>query len=104
MFDERTNYTLHVGEHLLSGDPAVAAEDAFMYHDKMMFTTYDRDNDFSPDNCAQTQGGGFWYNDCAWCGVNTKRGSTDDFRWWYWAHDPDSSLPLQLSRMWLQCK
>jgi len=69
--------------------------DALSYSDGMMFSTYDRDNDLSTDNCAVAHGGGFWYKDCANCRVNTVRGVSDDFAWNGWK--------LQSSRMWLMC-
>jgi len=95
VLNERTNYTLHVGGY--SGN---AGQDSLSYQNYMMFSTYDRDNDLFPGNCAADHGGGFWYKDCANCEVNSKRPSADDFGW--------AGLPggqaLQSSRMWLQCK
>ena len=101
LLSEQTNYTLQVYGY--SGN---ARYDALSYHNGMMFTTYDRDNDpwtHSPsnNNCAVHNGGGFWYKDCAaHCRVNGVRGVHDDFYW--------NSLPggqqLQTSRMWLTCR
>ena len=94
---ESSNYRLHVAGY--SGN---AGRDALDYHNGMMFTTYDRDNDpWSSGNCAVNNGGGFWYKTCAICEVNTPRvGGGDEFSW--------DGLPggrlLQSSRMWLQCK
>ena len=91
---ESSNYTLLVSGY--SGN----AGDAFGKHNGL-FSTYDRDNDLWPLNCAARSGGGFWYKNCYYCGVNSDR-SNDvyDFCW--------SNLPggesLQSSRMWLQCK
>jgi len=96
VLSEATNYTLHVASY--SGNTGL---DALSYHNGMMFSTYDRDNDLhSGQNCAVTYGGGFWYHaGCFHCGVNTAR-STGYFTW--------ASLPVgnyvQTSRMWLQCK
>ena len=91
---ERTNYTLHV-----SGYSGNAGRDSFSYHNGEMFTTYDRDNDKNPNNCAVFNGGGFWYKNCAACEVNTVRDGGGDFTW--------DGLPggnkLQASRMWLLC-
>jgi len=86
---ESSNYTLLVSGY--SGN----AGDAFGYHNGMMFTTYDRDNDLHPGNCATIDGGGFWYKICFRCGVNTVNFS--------WNGLPGGRL-LQSSRMWLQCK
>ena len=46
VFSEATNYTMQVSGY--SGN----AGDAFSYHDGMMFTTYDRDNDISTTNLS----------------------------------------------------
>ncbi|XP_059175171.1 angiopoietin-related protein 7-like isoform X2 [Physella acuta] len=40
------------------------ATDNFSYHNGMAFTTLDRDNDRSSDNCAERWKGGWWYNSC----------------------------------------
>ena len=88
---ETYNYELKVAGY--SGN---AGRDSLSYHNGMMFTTYDRDNDLWPGNCAVYEGG-FWYKTCAYCRVN---GSGGYFSW--------SGLPggdaLQSTRMWLQCK
>jgi len=95
---EPTNYMLHVGGY--SGN---AGRDAFNSHDRMMFTTYDRDNDrlktAENSNCAVITGGGFWYGGCAECEVNTVRGVAGDFTW----EGLPGGKPLQSSRMWLMC-
>jgi len=88
---EATNYRLHVAGY--SGN---AGRDSFTYHNGMMFSTYDRDNDRISEHCALGQGGGFWYNGCQFCGVN-------DINRFDWAGLPGGQL-LQTSRMWLQCK
>jgi len=37
------------------------------YHNGMMFSTYDQDNDLSPNNhCATSHSGGWWYRRCYW--------------------------------------
>ena len=41
------------------------ADDFLEYHNGMMFTTKDRDNDKSSwPNCAKQWKGAWWYNDC----------------------------------------
>jgi len=95
VLSEQTNYTL-----LVSGYSGCCSYgDALGYLNRMMFTTYDRDNDpwthSNPrykNNCAVYHGCGFWYKDCGDCGVNA---SSDDFAWGRWT--------LQSSRMWLVC-
>jgi len=94
---ESDNYRLEV-----SGYSGNAGRDSFSWHNGLMFTTADRDNDVwswgSPGNgnCAVLRGGGFWYKYCCHCCVN----SNYLFKW--------TGLPggrfLQSSRMWLQCK
>ena len=74
VMSEKHNYRLQVAGY--SGN---AGGDAFSYHDGMMFTTYDRDNDVwtgsnYQGNCAVLNGGGFWYKNCAHCDVNTDGG------------------------------
>ena len=92
---EATNYRLQVAGY--SGN---AGQDSFRYQNGMMFTTYDRDNDLLSDsNCAVVNGGGFWYNECALCGVNV-RSVYDKFSW----AGLSGEMQLQSSRMWLQCK
>ncbi|XP_043069225.1 fibrinogen C domain-containing protein 1 [Drosophila bipectinata] len=46
------------------------AGDSLKVHLKMKFTTYDRDNDLHQGNCAQTDGGGWWYSSCAHSHLN----------------------------------
>jgi len=72
--------------------------DAFGWHIGMMFSTYDRDNDDSSTNCADSFGG-FWYNNCGGSMVNAK--TADGFFYWNGLPGDDK---LQSSRMWLECK
>ena len=97
---EAFNYTIQVSGY--SGN----AGDALWYHNGMMFTTYDRDNDQNINNCAVRHGGGFWYNDCVYCGVNVARArSQQHFRWVgrVGTRNDAHILPLQSTRMWLTC-
>ena len=41
----------------------------FLYSN-MQFTTKDKDNDLSSDNCGVRHKGGWWYNDCSWANPN----------------------------------
>jgi ficolin len=56
--DEDSNFRLHVSG--FSGN----CGDGLNYHDGNMFTTKDRVNDESEDNCAQTYKGAWWYKGC----------------------------------------
>jgi len=100
VYGESQNYLL-----LVSGFSGNAG-DALWYHDRALFSTYDRDNDEWKNrkwnnNCALIRGGGFWYNKaCDHCGINTVRGRPGDFRWYSKQH---KQRLLQSSRMWLTC-
>jgi len=96
VFGESRNYTLHVSGY--SGN----AGDSFSYHNGMMFTTYDRDNDpwthtnsRNNDNCAVLYACGFWYKSCGNCHVNA-----GDLAWY---SRQTGRLDLQSTRMWLTC-
>jgi len=58
--NEFAKYEMHVGKY--SG----TAGDAFSAHNKMDFSTIDKDNDMYGGSCAQKFGGGWWYanTDC----------------------------------------
>ena len=91
VLSEADNYRLLVSGY--SGNIG----DALSWHNTMMFSTYDRDNDQYILNCAALRGGGFWYERCAYANVNSIhsifRWYQPDFKWHY----------LQTSRMWLTC-
>ena len=95
VLSEADNYRLQVSGY--SGN----AGDALNYHNDMMFTTYDRDNDswtnnLFNNNCAVMIGGGFWYNGrgCAHAGINAVR--RVQFVWY--------NVRLKSVRMWLTCR
>jgi hypothetical protein len=55
---EIANYTGNAGDGLLN-------------HNRMKFTTYDRQNDMNgEENCAQLYRGAWWYKDCFWSNLN----------------------------------
>jgi len=93
---EASNYRLKVTGYQFSGHND-DTRDAFYHYHNAMFSTYDRDNDQSSDNCAVLNGGGFWYNNCNSVGVNAARDFT-----WRW-RPPVYGLNLQATRMWLLC-
>jgi len=79
------------------------ATDAFAwYHNGMMFTTHDRDNDPHSGNCATVTRGGFWHNTCFRCGVTVS--NTRPAPWRFIWHRLPGGWDLQTSRMWLECK
>ena len=93
VLSEAENYML-----VVNGYSGNASFDAFVFHNDVMFSTFDRDNDPSSGNCAARTGGGFW--GCGPCRVNGAR-RTRNFEW----GGLSGSYPdLQHSRMWVQCK
>jgi len=93
---ESNNYTLRVADY--SGN----AGDSMNYHNGMMFSTYDRDNDpYATRNCAEVCSGGFWYNKCYRAGLTVPKSYRDDFSW----YDLPSTVGKELksASMWLTC-
>ncbi|XP_077989407.1 fibroleukin-like [Glandiceps talaboti] len=56
--DESNKYKLHIGNY--SGN----AGDSLTYHNEMLFSTRERDNDESSRNCAMNWAGPWWYKSC----------------------------------------
>jgi len=98
---EASNYMISVSGYSYGNNIG----DGFSFHDGMMFTTYDRDNDpwtntAHRNNCAVLYGGGIWYKDCARVGLNAVRDINHKFRW----HSSQmGTLQFQSTRMWLTC-
>ncbi|KAH8418638.1 hypothetical protein KR222_008070 [Zaprionus bogoriensis] len=68
-----------------SGD----AGDAMELNRHMKFSTFDRDNDLSYNNCAVERSGGWWYNQCARSNLNgryllSEFEMWDGIWWWNW--------------------
>ena len=90
---ESSNYTLTVARY--SG----YAGDSLSYHNGMMFSTYDRDNDLNTGNCAGVVGGGFWYHSCYRVGTTSTRSI-----YFAWYGLPSTvGRPLKSASMWLTC-
>ncbi|XP_077129916.1 microfibril-associated glycoprotein 4-like [Ranitomeya variabilis] len=54
------------------GDPAKLAGNSLPNHNRMNFSTYDRDRDIYVGNCAVMYHGAFWYNHCHGANLNGK--------------------------------
>ena len=46
------------------------AGDSLSYHDDMTFSSADMDNDLHMSNCADENGGAWWFNSCASSNLN----------------------------------
>ncbi|GFO30294.1 tenascin-r [Plakobranchus ocellatus] len=64
--DENENYTLRLGDY--DG----TAGDSLKFHRGQPFSTFDRDNDASKDNCAMAYSGAWWYKSCHQSNLNGK--------------------------------
>ena len=66
-----SGYVLNVSRY--TGDAGDAFNYSFANHKAvgMKFSTYDKDNDFAPSNCAGSAAGGWWWNYCGVSGLNS---------------------------------
>ena len=64
--DESAKYKLHYANYSGSAGDALAD-----YHQGMLFSTFDQDNDKkASENCASLHGGGWWFRDCDRANLN----------------------------------
>ncbi|XP_032293551.1 angiopoietin-related protein 2-like [Drosophila virilis] len=61
------------------GEYSGNAGDSMRDNEHQKFTTYDRDNDQSQFNCAQTCLGGWWYNNCGLSNLNGQYAKRDEY-------------------------
>lgn len=71
---EEEAFSLHVSGYAGDGGDALllAGSDMapFLSHNRMKFSTFDKDNDEWDQNCAEVYGGGWWYNRCQSANLN----------------------------------
>lgn len=84
------------------------SEDSFSYHNGMMFSTKDNDNDRAGGNCAASQGNGWWFNACHHSNLNgiyyKKETSTSaGMAWFYW-ENANKWVSLKSSKMMIKPK
>ncbi|GFN87395.1 fibrinogen-related protein 2 [Plakobranchus ocellatus] len=68
---ESNNYRLQIGSY--SG----TAGDAMTYHNKMYFSTFDRDNDENSGSCAVSHHAAWWYKNCEHAELNREWAVTE---------------------------
>ena len=84
----------------------LSLEDSFTYHNGMMFTTKDSDNDKWSNNCAASYGNGWWFKECSHSNLNGryhKKPKVTDagMTWYYWA-SKSAYESLKSSRMMIR--
>ncbi|GFO05822.1 fibrinogen-related protein 3.2 [Plakobranchus ocellatus] len=89
--DESNKYRLHIGSY--SGTNG----DGLSLHNKMFFSTFDRDNDENSGSCAVLRHGGWWYKSCNHADLNIEWDITET-RTYGW-FDGSSYLPVSFSEM-----
>ncbi|GFO38477.1 fibrinogen related protein 12.1 [Plakobranchus ocellatus] len=85
-------YRLQIGSY------TGTAGDGLTVHNKMFFSTFDRDNDeYAPENCAIRHPGGWWSKSCHQAELNIEWAVTETKTYgWY---DGKSYLPVSFSEM-----
>ena len=79
--DQQAKYRLEVGSY--SG----TAGDSLAYHNKMAFSTKDRDNNIDSRNCAVEYNGAWWYKSCHHSNLNGNYlGNKRGYRGARWEH------------------
>ncbi|KAL3842360.1 hypothetical protein ACJMK2_020383 [Sinanodonta woodiana] len=91
--DENSKYVLTVGNY--SGD----AGNSLRFHNGMAFSSNDRDNDLSPNNCAFVYHGAWWYNFCHNSNLNGEYGSTVYGRGVVWSHLSGYNVSMVFTEM-----
>ncbi len=72
------------------------------YHSGRRFSTWDRDQDRDPSNCAHRFGGGWWFDRCHPCNLNggyVLGGLTDKWMGIIWFHWKGKTYSLKRASM-----
>ena len=91
MGDSQSGFQLRVSGY--SGN----AGDNLRHHDRMKFSTFDRDQDTWSSNCAEIYHGAFWYTSCHEVNLNGGwgKGGNKGPRW----HDLTGTNPASFTEM-----
>ncbi|XP_058119892.1 microfibril-associated glycoprotein 4-like [Anopheles ziemanni] len=80
-----------------------SAGDSMTYHKNQKFSTFDRDNDLAPHNCAGSHHGAWWYNKCHSSNLNGRyQNTTNDYSAMMWHRFKDDRRGLSYSRMMIR--
>ncbi|XP_048468493.1 fibrinogen-like protein 1-like protein isoform X2 [Rhincodon typus] len=75
--NETSGYRLNLGRYTGNAGNSMVLTGSTTVHDNMKFSTFDRDQDRSRSNCAQSSRGAFWYNGCFRVNLNAR------YIYWY---------------------
>ncbi|XP_058126804.1 microfibril-associated glycoprotein 4-like [Anopheles ziemanni] len=78
------------------------AGDSLSYHSGMKFSTFDRDNDASSDNCANKNTGAWWFNACDYSNLNGLYLNEVESKTMYWYYFKSGSHALAYSKMMIR--
>ncbi|XP_060604596.1 techylectin-5B-like [Ruditapes philippinarum] len=96
IYPEEDNYKLEVSGY--SG----TAGDSLEYHNGMIFSTYDRDQDKWSSNCAKSFHGAWWYRNCHHSNLNgryyNQPGKSDStgINWYHWKNNRYSLKKVEM--------
>ena len=83
-------------------ESGVPPDDDLVHFSGNPFSTHDKDNDGSNDNCAAVCGAGFWYHNCDDGHSNINLAPTSTCGGFSWdIFDPD--IELQETKLYLMC-